>query len=253
MSHAELRKTAKSQHAAKLRSYGGHSDEAADRKMIAKAISQHESNDHAGKSKTKLHLASGGSVDGEMAAPRADRPQGKATGGAVQLAKGGSPGGKSGHGTKGTHVNIMIAPQSGSKGAGPGGPTMPPPGAGPGGPPMIPPHPPMPMPPPGAGPGGPPMMPPGAGGPPGRPFADGGRVENESALADADKDYARGPGALNRARGGGVKLEGSAAGGLGRLEKAAEAKAAGDIKENESMSDPDGEDKAVYDGKGLQR
>lgn len=87
-------------------------------------------------------MAEGISASGSPAKPSLARPSRKVGKGKAK--------GKDGK----THINVIVAPQSG---ASPGGPA---PGPGPmAGPPPGPP-PPMPMPPPGAGPGGPPMPPP---------------------------------------------------------------------------------------------
>lgn len=85
-------------------------------------------------------MAEGISASGSPAKPSLARPSRKVGKGKAK--------GKEGK----THINVIVAPQSG---ASPGGPA---PGPGPmAGPPPGPP--PMPMPPPGAGPGGPPMPP----------------------------------------------------------------------------------------------
>lgn len=49
------------------------SDEAQDKKMIAKAVHEHEAHDHPGKPKTKLRLKRGGNVKGKMPAERLDK------------------------------------------------------------------------------------------------------------------------------------------------------------------------------------
>lgn len=159
-------------------------------------------------------------VEGKAPIQRADRPA-RARGGHVKHKKGG------------THVNVIVAPQSGG-----------PPGVG-AAPPMLP-HPPMP---------GPPMPPPGAGGPPGAgmppkppmggpppalmgapgapggippglfaPHASGGRVQrtlDDEGLKRSDKPEKYG--LRERANGGRVEqIKGQTAGALsgpGRLEK----------------------------------
>jgi hypothetical protein len=131
-------------------------DAAADKKMIEKAVHEHERQDHPGKPLSRLHLAAGGPVDGDTPPARGDR---------------GSRGGK-GKGAPRNHIAIIVAPPGGGApagAAGGGNPGV----AGP--PPMPPPHPPMAGPPPGMPPGAggmpPPgmMPPPGAMGPPGMP------------------------------------------------------------------------------------
>lgn len=146
----------------------GHSgdDYAEDKKMIEKAMSEHDRQQHGGRH-TKLKLADGGVASGPESAPRADR---------------GSRGKKSGKSGAKTHIAIMVAPQGQDRpvpvpvpvGGGP------PPGGMPPRPPMPPPGPPGGMPPPGMG-GPPPGMPPG-GMPPGGPMMRkaGGRTEGWS-------------------------------------------------------------------------
>jgi hypothetical protein len=116
-------------------------DEASDRRMVAKAIEEHEKHDHPGSPRTRLRLADGGTAMGDAPMSRPDRS---------------SRGSKKGKAH--TNINIVMAPQGDQKPPMP----MPPPG----GPPPMPPRPPMP--PPGAPPPG--GMPPGlAGGPGGMP------------------------------------------------------------------------------------
>jgi hypothetical protein len=160
MSHAALRRQSSKHHSEKLhRMSGGRAnDEAQDKRMVERAISQHESHDHAGEPKTKLKLKTGGRAEGGPAKMRLDRP-GRKKGGRT---KGG------GH----TKVNVIIAPQGGGAPGAGAGPAM-----------MPPPHPPVVLP-PGPPPGGPPVMPPrppmgppvGAGAPMGMPHKAGGRV-----------------------------------------------------------------------------
>lgn len=139
-------------HLGKAGGHMGHSDYEADKRMIERAIGEHDAQMHPGKH-TKLKLATGGVADGAMAPGRADRaPRGK------------------GKDAK-NHIAIVIAPQGG------GGqqqarpvpvpvPVPHPPMAGPPMPPPIPPRPPVPAAPPAglAGamvpPGGMPMPPP---------------------------------------------------------------------------------------------
>lgn len=117
---------------------GGHSDWAADEKMVKSAVRQHEDNEHGGKH-TKLKFASGGAIDGHAAHGHLGR-----------RARGGSAG--HGGGKKSTHVNVIVAPQGGGM-----RPAMPmAPGMGGGAP--MPPRPPPAAPPPAAPPPG---MPPG--------------------------------------------------------------------------------------------
>lgn len=142
---SSFKRQAASDQAAKVRHHadGGRADAAADKKLVVKAIRQHENAEHDGKH-SKLHLATGG-----KAMPRMDRP-------------GYAKGGRTKHGAK-THVNVIVAPQGGGGGPGPGAappmmphPPMAPPAPPPGAPPMAPPRPPMAGPPVGAG--VPPMM-----------------------------------------------------------------------------------------------
>lgn len=177
---------------------GGHvSDESQDRKMITKAVHEHEEHDHPGKKETKLKIKAGGKVHGMKPKERMDR---RARGGETSEHKGGKKGGH-------THINIMVGKPDdggddakqqlamqqgmqqgkqqgvklgmalGAKQAGGGGPPM---GA-------PPPHPPMGGPPPGGMPPGGPMgapggmpprpMPPGGGAGATPPFAKGGAVK----------------------------------------------------------------------------
>jgi hypothetical protein len=157
------------------------SDEAKDKRMVKKAVHQHEKHDHKGQKPTDLKLKGGGEVKGKMAEKRLDK---RARGGALtepMPEKAHGDGGKkaAGKGKHGPNINIILPQaaeaekkqaaaagmQVGAKmGAdaarGAGGPPM---GAAPpGGAPPAP----RPMPAPGGAPGG---MPPGAGGPPMRP------------------------------------------------------------------------------------
>lgn len=134
-------------------------------------------------------------------------------------------GGRTKSKNKGTHVNVIVAPQGGAPGAGapaPVAPVLPPPAAA-----MPPPRPPMgppmggAMPPPGlmGAPGAPGGMPPGVM----PPRARGGRLNHPDEAADRAmiKNMVK-PSALQRAKGG--KVTGMTAGALsgeGRLEKIA--------------------------------
>lgn len=116
-----------------------HGDEAQDRKLVKKMLSEHEKNEY--------------NVGGAVSGGRLDK-----------MARGGKTKGK---GKKGNHVNIAIVA--------PHGAPSPDAGAAPGGPmPMPPPRPPMGAPagPPGLPPGGPPM-----GGPPGMPIKPPGMMK----------------------------------------------------------------------------
>lgn len=152
---------------------GGHlkGDEREDKAMIEKAIAQHESHDHKGEAKTRLHFRDGGLVDGFAAGGRPDKKSAK-------------------HKGK-TTVNVMVAPQ----GAAPHPVPVPvpkpvpvPAGAAPGGPAG---GPPMPMPPPAAG------LRPGMG-----PMKDGGRARRALGGATKAKPYAKGNGEFEGGAGG---------------------------------------------------
>jgi hypothetical protein len=170
----------------------GHPDAAADKAMIRKAIGEHDKQLHHGEH-TKLHLARGGAAK---------------------------------HG-KGTHVNVIVAPQGGGMGGPPRPVPVPVPAAG--GAPAA-------GPPPGMGgpPMGRPMMPPGGGMPPGGPGmrppgmkrgggvkkrADGGSTEGPDNNLRDDKGWmdrglkaSRTPGVDSsaRARGGAATSEANA-------------------------------------------
>lgn len=144
--------------------YAAGGDIAQDKKMIKKAVREHEGHEHGGKH-TALKLRAGGHVKGEQGKHRADK-----------MARGGRTGKKSGG------VNIVIATGGGeperrmafqqgaqvgaqmgkmAAASAPRPPMMPPPGAGGAPPGAPPPRPPMAGPPPGAGgppPGGMPPM-----------------------------------------------------------------------------------------------
>lgn len=138
-----------------------------------------------------------------------------------KFARGGKVKGKSA-----TTVNVIVAPKSGDQAS-----AMPP---------MLPDMPPPPM------PAGAPMPPPGAGGPPGMPmrknggaaYAKGGKVKgakttgpafmegvkngtpvsHDNAKSEEQKHFATKP-PITRKRGGSVKMDDGAGGGLGRIEK----------------------------------
>ena len=140
-------------------------DEAQDKKLIRKALREHENAEHGGKHE-RLHFAEGGMVDGDEAPSRGDRAH-------------------RGRGAKGAknHIAIIVAPGAGGPPGAGAAPPMPPPRP-------MPPPPPPPLPPPGmARPGMPPaamgapapmgMPPPGAmppGMPPGMMRKEGGRA-----------------------------------------------------------------------------
>src|ERR1035437_6013399 len=143
-------------------------------------------------------------------------------------AQGRARGGRTKH--KGTHVNVIVAPQGG---AAPAGPPMPPMGANPA---MMPPKPPMAlpgaagpmgMPPGGPMPGGPGMMPPGIGAPGGLPpgmmppRARGGKIEHADAKEDKAmiKKLVKPESLKGRARGGKIHMTAGSESGPGRLEK----------------------------------
>ena len=145
--HAEKHKEKVLKHHA----HGGkHTDEAADKKLIAKAIAQHEAHEHKGEPKTKLHLKSGGHAEGKHKAKRLDRPEKRADGGRMAKKK------------AGTHVNVIVGGPHGATAPAPMltpglagmAPTMMPPA---GAPPAMPPRPPMMPPGPPMGLGAPPM------------------------------------------------------------------------------------------------
>lgn len=147
--HASLRRHAQHQHGDRikgiLREHGGRSDEAQDKKMVKRAMGEHNSQLHPGKH-TKLALKDGGAAEGHRGHHRLDR---------AARARGGK--------AKGSHVNVIVAPGGGGNRPVPvpvpaGGSPMPP------RPPMVPPGMPPGVPPPGmAPPGG---MPPGLARPP---------------------------------------------------------------------------------------
>jgi hypothetical protein len=162
--------------------FGAHDDTEEDRKLVEKAVHEHEAHMHPGVKETKLTgLKTGGAAHGPAERKRLDK-----------RARGGSAPGK-----KGAHVSVIVMPQGG----GAGGPPRPVPvpvpvGAGPGGPPMPPPRPPMgagapgAMPPPGV-PGAGPMMRKRGGS---AKRADGGLAPPSDAMLESDK-----PGALRAA------------------------------------------------------
>ena len=158
--HEKTKSAEERLHGSGYRRGGEVSDLAQDRKMVKKAVHEHEEHDHPGEKETKLKIKRGGRVAGAAPKHRADR---RARGGGMEH-KGkksghtkinivvGNPGGGSGDGAaremlaqqQGRQEGMKIGAAMAQKGPMPGGP---PPGA-------TPPHPPM-------GPGGP--MPPGAG------------------------------------------------------------------------------------------
>ena len=173
-SHSDLKRQSHKDRADKLRhlARGGSADAAEDKKMIEKAMREHEAHDHPGTAPTKLKLKSGGTAEGEKAKKRLDRPGKRdafAHGGAAK---------KHGKG-KGTNVNVIVAPGAGGDRPVP----VPVPVGGPPGGPVPGMAAPRPMPAPGPGPVG---MPPGAGGPPpglppGLARKDGGSVMKAGA------------------------------------------------------------------------
>lgn len=226
--HAHFKRQGHSDHAAKLRAFGGKADEKADKKMIVKAIRQHENAEHGGKHE-KLTLKTGGKAKhhahrpsrkakadgGRITQPDQDARNKRENYGSNNLkrevhADGGRLGapkrkssGSKGHGS---HVNVIVAPGQSAPHPVPVPVPMRPPGAAGPPPPPAGAMPPRPMMPPGAGPvgmppgggGGPPIMPPGMAG--ARPMqAAGGRV--------------------GRAKGGRVHFDAGAGSGEGRLEK----------------------------------
>jgi hypothetical protein len=197
---------------------GGAADEAQDRAMIKKAVREHESHDHPGKPKTKLKLKHGGEVEGHGGKRRLDRPGRKRRANGGKVDQGRDPeidnkegvdaddygtasirrhappmeraaGGRAkGGGKKGTHVNVIVAPQGGDPRPVPipvpsGAPPM---GAAP----PMPPRPPMP-------PGAPMGMPPGmAGAPPmGMPPRPPGMMNRGGHVKGARKHRDMGGGA----------------------------------------------------------
>jgi hypothetical protein len=164
-------------------------DEESDKRLIERAIEEHEAHDHPGRPKTRLHLADGGSAMGDAPMSRPDRS---------------SRGSKKGKAH--TNINIVMAPQGDQKPPMP----MPPPG---GPPPMPPPRPPMPppgAPPPGGMPpglaGGPGGMPPG-----GMPMRKSGGRSRRARGGEAREEDCEG-GRAHRAAGGRTRL---ALGGVG--------------------------------------
>ena len=146
--------------------HAGHEDFAADAKMISEGVHEHEAAMHAGKPKTKLRFKAGGAVEGHAAHHHLGK-----------RARGG-PAGK-----KGTHVNVIVAPQGGMHPAMAGMPAAGmaprPPVAAPA-PAMAPPRPPMAPPGAGMGPPGAGMMPPGGGMRPPGMMKRGGGVQKVS-------------------------------------------------------------------------
>lgn len=177
-----------------------------DQSLIAKAVHQHEKNDHAGKPLTKLKFKAGGAVEGEAA-----------KGHLAKRARGGSTP------RKATHVNVIVAPQGGMH------PPMGGPGMMPGAQPMMPPRPPM-MPPPGAQPMTPPrppmapppggMPPPGAGGMPPPGMKPPGMMKRGGGVKHVIEDGVPSESLLQAASGGKVPhMSAGAMGGEGRIQK----------------------------------
>lgn len=72
-----------------------------DKKLVEKAVHQHEAHDHKGEKKTKLKLKEGGHVKGEKTASRLDK-----------MARGGKA--KHHKGDAKTKVNVIVAPSAGA-------------------------------------------------------------------------------------------------------------------------------------------
>lgn len=165
-----------------------------DKALIVRAIRSHEDSEHGGRHE-KLKFKDGGAIDGEKAKHHLAR-----------RARGGSTPGK-----RGTHVNVIVAPQGG----------MHPPGMMPTAQPMTPPRPPM-APPPGAGqpmapparPAGPPPMPPGGAMRPPGMMKRGGGVQTTLEKGEPSESL------LQAKHGGHVpQMEAGAGGAEGRIEK----------------------------------
>lgn len=146
-------------------------DERQDERDIAHGVHEHEDALHHGERKTKIKLKAGGHVEGEAARHHLGR---RARGGPT--------------GKKGTHVNVIVAPQGGGDRPPMGGPPTamapPPPRPAPAPPMAAPPPRPAMAPPPGAG-----MMPPGGGmRPPGMMKRGGGVKHRASGGANDGAD-----------------------------------------------------------------
>lgn len=236
MSHADFRKKAAADHTAKLAHHAGsggtakndsamvaramREDRVEDKKMITRAIGEHEAHDHKGSGKTKLRLATGGRADDDIASSNLGR------------ARGGRSPRRGGH--KGTNVNVIVAPH-------PGGGAMPMPmGPPPGGPPpMMPPHPAV-MPPPGGAPMGAP--PPGLGAMPPRPMPG-------PPVGAGVPGMRRRGGRAGFARGGVVETEGKSASGPLKNAPTGAAGAgsgAGRLAEAKSLSKKDNSPPSVH-------
>lgn len=123
-------------------------DAAKDKRMISKAVGQHETHDHPGTPKTKLKLRSGGKVSGAKPAGRADkkgRGGGKVNINIIEPAA--AEGEKKQAAMQGLQAGAKLGAAQAAKAMAPGAGGPPPPGAGAG-----------PMPPPGAMPPGQPPM-----------------------------------------------------------------------------------------------
>lgn len=193
---------------------GGESkaDTAEDKRMIKRALGEHDRQLHPGKH-TRLTLRNGGAEEGMASVRRLDRSG---------RADGGRSGRKKSSG-KGSHVNVIVAP--GQSQPRPVPVPVPAAGAGPGlgGAPVVPPRPMMPPPAAGAPGLGPPgMVPPGVVRPPVPGMvgpmmrADGGRSGTEGN--DAARAHAVG-GKRSGKAGNGSKLTAGARSGEGRLQK----------------------------------
>jgi hypothetical protein len=177
--------------------HGGRVDEAEDKKMITKAVHEHEDHEHGGKH-TKLKLRDGGHTDGHE--------------GKKHLAKRARGGGMKHKGGKSTKVQVIVAPQGDTEGArqqglqqgmqqgavmGARAAAQKMAGAR-------------------AGAGAPPGAPPGGGGPP-QPSPGGG---GGMAPAGPPRPPTMAPQqGMMRAKGGKVEMEAGSGGGEGRIEK----------------------------------
>lgn len=226
--HAAMKRQGHRDHEAKVHKLSGHhSDVAQDKKLIERAIHEHEKHDHPGSPLTKLKLSTGGHVKGEASRHRLDHKgshrKGMATGGAAMEKKPHSKKeGKGAKGKSGNHVNIIVAPGAG----GPHGAPMP----------MAAPRPPVVAPPP-----RPPMAPPTAGMGPRPPMGP-------MVGAGVPGMRAAGGRITNLEKGGG-------AGGEGRLEKIKKygKKAVGVENKGETFDAEDKGSTADYENKGTKK